>query len=268
MCSRRKLLPAEPSNNERSGGIQVIARAAKILRALEDEPNGLSLGEISARVDLARSTVQRIVAALAEEQLLIAASPKLRVKLGPALVMLARATNVGIEQIAHPIMEAFSRTINETIDLSVVQGRSAVFLEQVLGAHRLRAVSAVGEKFPLHCTACGKALLSMLPDAKVERILTDDLESFTENTITDPKKLRPQIRALREQGGLAEDIEEYTEGICAVGFAFTDPLERVFAISIPVPTSRVMRNRDMLREAALDCRKQILAAIGSHRESE
>lgn len=44
--------------------VQVIARAASILRALEDQPTGLSLGQIAQRVQLARSTVQRIVAAL------------------------------------------------------------------------------------------------------------------------------------------------------------------------------------------------------------
>ena len=41
-------------------GVQVIARAANILRSLEDEPEGLSLGDIAARVDLPRSTVQRL----------------------------------------------------------------------------------------------------------------------------------------------------------------------------------------------------------------
>ena len=44
--------------------VQVIARAATILRALEEENSGLSLGQIAQRVNLARSTVQRIVAAL------------------------------------------------------------------------------------------------------------------------------------------------------------------------------------------------------------
>ena len=55
--------------------VQVIARAAAILRALEDEAGGLSLGQIAQRVNLARSTVQRIVAALEAEKFLIAASP-------------------------------------------------------------------------------------------------------------------------------------------------------------------------------------------------
>ena len=56
-----------PATTRRShGGIQVIARAANVLRSLEDKPDGLSLGQIAKRVSLARSTVQRIVGALGQ----------------------------------------------------------------------------------------------------------------------------------------------------------------------------------------------------------
>jgi len=40
-------------------GIQVIARAAALLRALERRPEGLSLGELAKAVSLPRSTVRR-----------------------------------------------------------------------------------------------------------------------------------------------------------------------------------------------------------------
>jgi DNA-binding IclR family transcriptional regulator len=55
-------------------GIQVISRAAKILRSLEGKSDGLSLSVIAKSVDLPRSTVQRIVHALASEGFLIAAT--------------------------------------------------------------------------------------------------------------------------------------------------------------------------------------------------
>ena len=58
---------AREERREDKSQVQVIARAATILRALEEQPAGLSLGQIAQRVDLARSTVQRIVAALAAE---------------------------------------------------------------------------------------------------------------------------------------------------------------------------------------------------------
>lgn len=71
---------------ERSS-IQVISRAARILRCLESEPNGLSLGTIAARSRLPRSTVQRLVDALAFERLLEIS--KNGVRLGSALMRLA-----------------------------------------------------------------------------------------------------------------------------------------------------------------------------------
>ena len=70
--SRAKLSNAKPvakSADKPGPGIQVIARAARILRELENEHDGLSLGQIAKRVGLPRSTVQRIVGALTEEHL-------------------------------------------------------------------------------------------------------------------------------------------------------------------------------------------------------
>ncbi len=62
--------PDSPSA-PREAGIQSIARAAAVLRALERSPSGMSLGEIAAALDLPRSTVQRIVDALKDEGFLI-----------------------------------------------------------------------------------------------------------------------------------------------------------------------------------------------------
>ena len=241
-------------------GVQVIARAANILRALEDEPEGLSLGDIAARVDLPRSTVQRIVTALADEQLLISASPKSRVKLGPALIRLANATNNEIDRMARPYMEALSREIGETIDLSVLQGKTAVFVDQVPGSHRLRTVSAIGERFPLHCTAHGKALMATLSDDKLARRLSMELAKFTPSTKTDPIELRREIESIRN-GECASDVEEYTEGICALSMTFLDPLGRAFAISVPIPTPRFNRKRESIEAALRRCHEQISSGL-------
>ena len=241
-------------------GVQVIARAANILRSLEDEPEGLSLGDIAARVDLPRSTVQRIVTALADEQLLISASPKSRVKLGPALIRLANATNNEIDRMARPYMEALSREISETIDLSVLQGKTAVFVDQVPGSHRLRTVSAIGERFPLHCTAHGKALMATLPDDKLARRLSMELAKFTPSTKTNPIELKCEIESIRS-GECASDVEEYTEGICALSMTFLDPLGRAFAISVPIPTPRFNRKRESIEAALRRCHEQISSGL-------
>jgi IclR family acetate operon transcriptional repressor len=240
------------------GGIQVIARAGAVLRSLQHAPDGLSLGEIAARVHLPRSTVQRIVSALASEQLLMAASFTARVKLGPALIQLAAATNVGTEQFVLPFMQELARVADETVDLSVLQGKSAVFVEQIQGTQRLVAVSAVGKEFPLHCTANGKALLSLLPQDRRNALLKGRLARHTAATVIDRATLDAQLREI-ESSKLAYDMEEHSVGICAVGAAFHDSLGREYALSIPLPSARFAAKRELLAQALLKSIRELRA---------
>jgi DNA-binding IclR family transcriptional regulator len=244
--------------------IQVIARAANVLRALEGESDGLSLAQIAQRVGLARSTVQRIVEALSEEHFLIAASLTTGVRLGPALIRLAASAHVEFDQITRPLLAELSQKVGETVDLSVLKGTVAVFTDQVQGVHRLRAVSAVGETFPLHCSANGKALLSVLDDQKLDRLLRGPLPRLTANTIVQRAELVKTIEAVR-RSGVAYDFEEHTEGICAVGTAFLDPIGRAVAISIPVPTTRFRNKRlkALLTGEILETRSRMLESLGA-----
>lgn len=242
--------------------VQVIARAANVLRALEGEESGLSLAQIAQRVNLARSTVQRIVDALRAEHFLIAATPTSGVRLGPALIRLAASASVEFDQITRPIMAALSQRLGETVDLSVLKGNSAVFTDQIQGAHRLRAVSAVGETFPLHCTANGKALLSLMTATQFEKFLRTPLVKMTASTIVKPAELRSEVEAYAKSG-VAIDNEEHTEGISAVGTAFSDPLGRSIALSIPVPTTRFKKMKSELVKQLANSRSAILDALGS-----
>ncbi|HTB90254.1 MAG TPA: IclR family transcriptional regulator C-terminal domain-containing protein, partial [Steroidobacteraceae bacterium] len=140
-------------------------------------------------------------------------------------------------------------------------GFSAIFTDQVQGAHRLRAVSAVGESFPLHCTANGKALLSVMPENHLARFLREPLARLTPSTIIKPNELRAAIDSSRKTG-IAFDDEEHTEGICAVGTAFLDPLGRSIALSIPVPTPRFKRMKNALVKELLNARASIIETLG------
>jgi DNA-binding IclR family transcriptional regulator len=242
-------------------GIQVITRAVNVLRALEGKSNGLSLGQIGERVGLARSTVQRIVDTLRAEHFVMAASPTSGVRLGPALIRLAASASVSFDQITRPIISALSQSTGETVDLSVLKGNTATFTDQIQGSHRLRAVSGVGESFPLYCTANGKAMLSLLPPDKAAKLLGNTLPRLTAKTITRPKQLLKLLATYRRTG-IAVDDEEHTEGISALGTGFIDPLGRVIALSIPVPTARFRRIRTTISGPLLQARERIVKALG------
>jgi DNA-binding IclR family transcriptional regulator len=222
--------------------VQVIARAAAILHALEDEADGLSLGQIAQRVNLARSTVQRIVAALTAEKFLIAASPNGRVRLGPTILRLAASARTDFVAIARPFLVQLSNELKETVDLAVVKKDHLVFIDQVIGSHRLRAVSAVGETFPLHCTANGKAYLAGLETDAIARLIGASYEQRTPRTLTRLEDLLKDLKSVRKTG-VAFDREEHTQGICAAGVATRDPLGNVIAISVPVPAQRFYQHQ-------------------------
>ena len=242
-------------------GIQVIARAAAILRALENESDGLSLGKIAKRVDLPRSTVQRIVTALAEEQMVIAATPNARVMLGPAILRMATNTHFDFGRFMRPHLEKLALETGETVDLSMQQGDKMVFVDQIIAnQHRLRAVSAIGASFPMFSSANGKAALSLLDDDEITRMLDGELYEETPNTIQTVEELLADIAVIRESA-ISADNEEHTEGISALGTAFHDPVGRVFAVSIPVPTTRFLRSQDSLRAALSTFRTELLIAL-------
>jgi DNA-binding IclR family transcriptional regulator len=241
--------------NDKSG-VQVIARAAAILRALEDEAPGLSLGQIAQRVSLARSTVQRIVAALEAEKLVIAASPTGRVRLGPTILRLAASVRTDFVSIARPFLVDLSAELRETVDLAAVKHDHLVFVDQVIGPQRLRTVSAVGETFPLHCTANGKAYLAQLDDAAVTALIGEAYEARTPKTITRLKPLLRELARIRREG-VAIDREEHTLGISAAGVALRDPFGNPVAISVPVPTARFRAHQRQIRERLIAAKRAL-----------
>src|SRR3954464_9522315 len=188
---------ARPATSTVNGGVQVIARAAQILRALDGEPHGLSLSQLSERLGLPRSTVHRVVSALATEGLLAAASPNGRVRLGPELARLALASRRELRQELRPHLQRLFETLNETVDCAVLDGDRLRFIDQIAAPHRLRAVSSVGATFPLHCTANGKALLAELSPDEGARVLPTRLRRYPPATITIRADLFEELDRIR-----------------------------------------------------------------------
>ncbi len=239
-------------------GIQVISRAAAVLRALREDPNGLSLGQIAERVGLARSTVQRIVAALQEERLVFATGSG-GIRLGPEVTALAEAAKFNVVDLCRPLLNEIAQQTGETADLSVLRGHQMIFLDQVPGTHRLRAVSAVGDVFPLTDTANGRAVLAEMPPETAERLV---LEEFRKRGLAEPwTRFAPILDDVRRTG-IAYDLDEHTVGISAAGIAFSDWKGALHAVSIPVPSSRFESQKPAVVQALLRVKADVRRLFG------
>ena len=246
---------SEEYDKKDRSGVQVIARAAEILRILKEERSGLSLGQIASRAQLPRSMVQRITGALAAERFVIQDGKGGGIRLGPELGAFAQAANFNVVERCRPILIDVTQITEETTDLAVLRNGSMIFLDQVPGPHRLRTVSSVGEVFPLSSTANGRACLALMTnDAARELIEQEMAECSSRNTIDALIKSLDDIRYC----GLAYDIDEHTPGISAVGFAFRDLSGNYHSISIPVPSLRFPKVKSRLESTLREAQARVV----------
>ncbi|XBS71297.1 IclR family transcriptional regulator [Acerihabitans sp. KWT182] len=213
--------------------IQVISRAAQILRSLGSE--GLSLGELAQRTGLPRSTVQRIVDALEQENLVDAGESGVR--LGWGLNELAKMTYCNVAaKLRHPFETLFTAT-RETVDIATLRGREVYFLDRIISDQLVRVVPMTDRPKPLYAMANGKAILSCLPDEQIRDLFGKCMPALTEHTLTSVESLLDDIALIR-QSGFSYDREEHAQGVCAIGIPLAVPDSAPYAMSVVVPSFR------------------------------
>lgn len=193
------------------------------LRVFEEvaaaQPVGLS--ELSKRLDIPKSTVQRCLKTLAEAGWLRPATND-----AGQWVITGRAFSVGsamsagddLRDVALPELSRLQAETGETVHLAVPDGAELVLIERLDSAHQLRAFLPLGTRLPLHAASTGKAYLASLPDAQVEEILSSELAPLTDRTVTDPATLRREIAEIRRRGYAVTD-QGLHDGIAAVAVA-------------------------------------------------
>ena len=246
------------NDNDRNG-IQVISRAAAILRCLESEPDGLSLGAIAKRIDLPRSTVQRLVDALAHEQLLKVQGAG-GVCLGPALMRLASHSHVDIIQQVRPYMESLTEKTGETAVLVNRNGTHLMLLHSVVSPQPLRVAPSSGSFLSVYATSGGKALLAKMSDEAVVQLLGPQLEPLTPAT-PDLPRLLEQLAQVRMQG-YACDANEHMMGIGAMAVALQTS-QGQYALALVGPVWRVEAQCEAFRQALFETRDALAGVLSA-----
>jgi IclR family transcriptional regulator, acetate operon repressor len=225
-------------SNARDEGIQVLRRAAAALDEIAAEPGQLRLVDLSERLGLAKSTSRRLLVGLVEVGL-ASVDTHGRFSLGERLLGFGGSTGAHIAAMFRPTIERVARaTDGETVDLSILRGQRMLFIDQIESSYRLRAVSAVGVRFPLAGTANGKAALAALDDDDAEAALSRLSPQAADG-------LRDEIDEIRRTG-IAFDRDEHTAGISAAAIARRAAGDSVIAISVPTPTERFLEKEQRI----------------------
>jgi DNA-binding IclR family transcriptional regulator len=245
------------------GPIQSVDRAAVILEILAREGEA-GVTEIARELDVHKSTASRLLAALDRRELVTQDTARGKFRLGIGIVRLAGAAGrrLDVVQESRPICRALAREVGETVNLAILSGRDALYLDQVAGPAALSPHNWTGRRIPLHATSDGKVLLAYLPETELAECLVPPLARFTDHTVTAPAEF-PQLLAEVRQRGVATAVDEFEVGLTAVAAPVRDAEGNVVASvsasgpSFRIPAERIPAIAESVRRAAAEASRRL-----------
>ncbi len=225
-------------------GTSVTSRALAVLAAFDEQHRALTLTRLAARAQLPVPTAHRLIGELTEWGALV------RRQSGDYVIgrriwdlgLLAPA-HAGLREVASPYLHDLYGATLATVHLAEREGTHVLYLDRLSGNESVPIVSRVGSRLPLHATAVGKVLLAHAP-ADVQAEVLGNLERVTPYTITQPGRLREQLRRVRHDG-YAVTYEEMSLGACSAAVPITDASGAV-AAALGIVVRAIKRDRAKL----------------------
>lgn len=219
-----------------------LERGLKVMHALGDAPDGLTLTDVAGRIGLTRATARRFLLTLTElgyvrqDRRLFILTPKV-LSLGVSYL-----SNRPIWQNAEPDMRELSRRVNESCSVAVLDGKEIVYVARVAGKRIMSVNITLGTRLPALATSMGRVLLANLSATGLHAFLAEaEIERFTEHTITDRDALAEEIDKVRTRGYAVLD-QELEIGLRSIAVPLRDRAGRAFAgLNISTQAARVSR---------------------------
>lgn len=220
-----------------SSQVKSATRTLDIIEYVVAHPRPLVAQEIATALGIPVSSLSYLLATLVDRNYLVREGR--RYSPGPGLENLQmHAEAYSLADRAAPLVRTLRVQLNETATFWVREGWEVEALVTESSEQALRYAVPTGNRMPMHPLAAGKALLSRLTDAELDRYFVEtERPRFTPSTVTSEKALRKEIAEARRTGVASTD-EEFSLGIIGIGRVVAMDGETVGALSVAVPKVR------------------------------
>jgi DNA-binding IclR family transcriptional regulator len=199
-------------------GAPSVKKAFAILSAISSSKEGLGVSELARGLNMAKSTVHGMTAAMEEVGAVMRDPRTKRYKLGFTLLEIGRSaySQIDLETSARPIMEGLMEKTQTSVFLGILNWDHVTVLDIVESRQDLKITAPVGTTMPLFAGAVGKVFLASMDEEQAAKIVkSKGLPQFTENSIVDSELYYQELKRVRQKG-YAVDDEEYILGVRAV----------------------------------------------------
>lgn len=258
-------IQTRPKPGDLHGTSKSLQKALRILLYVGDSRRELGVTQVAVALNMNKTTVHRLLNALARFDLIEKNPISERYRLGLRLHDLGTKAveSRTLRSEARPFLTEMSRRSKESVSLAVPGADGIICLDRVDSPHTIIAVrTTVGAKFPAHCTAIGKAALAYLPEENVDAILSgSELSRLTPSTLTRVSDLQKNLSQIRRRG-YALDKQELERGLSGVAApVLTREGQFLAAIGIAGPTPR-FRGKELAQKISLA--KEIAMRLSNH----
>lgn len=245
---------------------EVVKKTVQILKAFSKDSYLIGVRELAERINLPRSTVQRLLSSLEDEGLVFQDPVSQRYGLGTGILVLAGVvlSHMNFRSIALPFMMGLSEKWQETIDLDVLEGADVIIVEQIPGQYALSVGSPFSRRLPAYCTSTGKVLLAYRGPEYVQNNLPEEIPSIAADSKghISCEKFIEELALIKKQG-FARSKGEREEFVYAIAVPLMDINGKVVAaMSVSGFVSRIDTNEDAIINDLQNASKEISKQLG------
>ena len=194
-------------------------RSFRVLEILAVAGRPMQLSEIVEQINLPKQTVHRIVKLLEAAWLIVQVSDSKKYECS------ARIRNFSVKVLMssgslavarHALLSELVERVQLNCNLTAISGHEIIYLDRAQHHAAIKLGLKPGSHVPMHCSASGKLLLSLLPKQRRDRLLhTLPLRARTSHSMTQPDQLEAELaRTRKRRYGISR--HEHVEGMNAI----------------------------------------------------
>jgi len=242
-----------------------LQKAIDVLECFDTQTPLLGITDLSRRLELPKSTIQRLINNLGHRGLVEQdiATGKYRLGIGLFELGMRARSQMDLPSRAKPHLQSLTAAGGETSTLAILRGYEALYIERVESTRMLRA-SSLGSRVPLHCTAVGKIMLTAMSESQIDAIIqATGMSPRTSKTVTDLATLKAHIAQARRDGYVV-DHEEFEDGlVCIAAPVFNYSSDLIAAVGLSAPLMRASgKNLDDLISAVVNAAQAMSSEMG------
>ena len=185
-----------------------LARGLAVVQAFSDSRKPQTIANISQKTGIPRAAVRRCLHTLRELGYVDAELNNFSLRPKVLTLGYSYLSSTPLTVSAQPYLNDISRTLNESSSMAVLDDGEVLYVARASTARVMSVALNTGSRLPAYCTSLGRVMLAHLPPDELERYLAKTkLRAMTENTVTNPKRLREILADVRRDGYAINDEE-------------------------------------------------------------